>query len=110
MYSTEKCANQVACIRLMMSQDSDPVVNLHREVKVVVVGDGAVGKTCLCNVFTKGIFETPYPSGCFYETPVKQMNVAGQVKIILIVTFFKPVSNDSSSRLVWGFPNTLTQQ
>ena len=64
-----------------MSGEIDAVANRRREVKVVVVGDGAVGKTCLCNVFVKRVFPTAYEPTIF-ENHVEQMNVAGQVKNI----------------------------
>ncbi len=47
-------------------------------VQVVVVGDGAVGKTCLCNVFVKREFPMDYHPTCF-ENYAKEMVVDGEV-------------------------------
>jgi hypothetical protein len=45
-----------------------------REVKIVVVGDGAVGKTCLCHVFVKKVFPMDYTPTIFENhTGILQM-------------------------------------
>ncbi len=48
------------------------------EVKVVVVGDGAVGKTCLCNVFLHRDFPTHYEPTIF-ENYCRSITVDGKV-------------------------------
>ena len=45
----------------------------------MVVGDGAVGKTCLCNVFVNRRFPKDYVPTCF-ENHAKEMVVDGQVR------------------------------
>ena len=57
--------------------------NPRRDVKVVVVGDGAVGKTCLCNVFVNRVFPLDYEPTIF-ENHAQQMNVADQVIFSLL--------------------------
>eukprot|EP00092_Neocalanus_flemingeri_P003262 GFUD01003493.1.p1 GENE.GFUD01003493.1~~GFUD01003493.1.p1 ORF type:complete len:199 (+),score=67.11 GFUD01003493.1:72-668(+) len=39
-------------------------------LKVVVVGDGAVGKTCLCTVFAKKVFPADYVPTVFETHPI----------------------------------------
>ncbi len=59
---------------------ADPGSSEPREVKVVVVGDGAVGKTCLCNVFAEGEFPTTYEPTIF-ENHSTVMRVCDQVRL-----------------------------
>lgn len=47
-----------------------------REVKVVVVGDGSVGKTCLCNVFVHREFPEAYEPTVF-ENHTQELTVNG---------------------------------
>lgn len=58
-----------------------------RDVKIVVIGDGAVGKTCLCNVFVKREFPSAYEPTVF-ENYSEKLDIFGQVgsgnKFILI--------------------------
>ena len=49
-----------------------------RDVKVVVVGDGGVGKTCLCNVFVKREFPDAYEPTVF-ENYSEKLQIFGQV-------------------------------
>ena len=53
--------------------------NRRRQVKVVVVGDGAVGKTCLLNVFVKKDFPEEY-NATIFENYTKDITVCGQVR------------------------------
>ena len=48
------------------------------EIKVVVVGDGAVGKTCLCNVFVSREFPETYEPTIF-ENHTQNMTINGKV-------------------------------
>jgi small GTP-binding protein len=48
------------------------------EIKVVVVGDGAVGKTCLCNVFVTREFPLTYEPTIF-ENYTQKMTINGKV-------------------------------
>ena len=48
------------------------------EIKVVVVGDGAVGKTCLCNVFVAREFPETYEPTIF-ENHTQNMTINGKV-------------------------------
>ena len=50
-----------------------------RNIKVVVVGDGAVGKTCLCSVFAKREFPADYVPTVF-ENYSEKRNMCGQVR------------------------------
>ena len=50
-----------------------------KDIKVVIVGDGAVGKTCLCNVFVKREFPEEYEATVF-ENYSQKMEVEGQVR------------------------------
>ena len=49
------------------------------EVKIVVVGDGAVGKTCLCHVFVRREFPHGYEPTIF-ENYTENVEVANKVK------------------------------
>lgn len=49
-----------------------------RDVKVVIVGDGAVGKTCLANVFVNREFPVDYEPTVF-ENYTKQMDIFDEV-------------------------------
>ena len=49
------------------------------EVKIVVVGDGAVGKTCLCHVFVKREFPHGYEPTIF-ENYTETVDVGNKVK------------------------------
>ena len=48
------------------------------EIKVVVVGDGAVGKTCLCNVFVEREFPETYEPTIF-ENFTQKITINGKV-------------------------------
>jgi len=48
-----------------------------QELKVVIVGDGAVGKTCLCTVFTTKEFPTSYETTIF-DTQSSTINILGK--------------------------------
>jgi len=62
---------------------SEPSVTVHAErpsdVKVVVVGDGAVGKTCLCTVFVRRRFPSDYVPTVF-ENYAENVTVDGRVR------------------------------
>ena len=58
-------------------------------IKLVAVGDGAVGKTCLLNVFVNGKFPEQYEPTVFenYEFDVQKMigikEIDGKVRVFL---------------------------
>ena len=52
--------------------------------KIVVVGDGAVGKTCLCVVYTKQKFPTEYIPTVFDTYPSQMTLDDGQVSLTTI--------------------------
>jgi small GTP-binding protein len=57
---------------------SSNTLNPPPEIKVVVVGDGAVGKTCLCNVFVSRVFPEGYEPTIF-ENYTQKMTINGKV-------------------------------
>lgn len=60
--------------------------------KLVIVGDGACGKTCLLIVFSKDQFPEVYVPTVF-ENYVADIEVdSKQVRIILLFSYFRPES------------------
>jgi len=45
--------------------------DISSELKIVIVGDGAVGKTCFCTVFAKKEFPSDYIPTVFETHPIK---------------------------------------
>ena len=52
--------------------------NMANNVKIVIVGDGSVGKTSLCNVFVNQSFPTNHDATVF-ENFSQELYVCGQV-------------------------------
>ena len=52
--------------------------NMASNVKIVIVGDGSVGKTSLCNVFVNQSFPTNHDATVF-ENFSQELYVCGQV-------------------------------
>ena len=59
--------------------DDSMTAEALEEVKIVVVGDGAVGKTCLCHVFVKREFPHGYEPTIF-ENYTEIVDVANKVR------------------------------
>ena len=60
--------------------DDNMTAEALEEVKIVVVGDGAVGKTCLCHVFVKREFPHGYEPTIF-ENYTEIVDVANKVRL-----------------------------
>jgi len=56
----------------------------QKSFKVVVVGDGAVGKTCLLSSFVNGIFPQKYVRTVF-DNHVKSVVIEGETVYIIKV-------------------------
>ena len=56
---------------------SEEVKDSSSGLKIVVIGDGLSGKTCLCEVFSKGRFPKEYQPTT-YETHRKEMQIGDQ--------------------------------
>jgi GTPase SAR1 family protein len=61
-----------------MEADDNPAHPV--DVKVVVVGDGAVGKTCLCQVFKTGVFPEGYEPTVF-DNLARNLTLDGTVRV-----------------------------
>ena len=71
-------------------------------VKIVVVGDGAVGKTCLCHVFVKRKFPHGYEPTIF-ENYTDIVEVANKVRpstirILTLVAWTDDIKGKDSSK------------
>ena len=69
------------------------------EVKIVVVGDGAVGKTCLCHVFMKREFPHGYEPTIF-ENYTEIVDVDDKVRFLRF--FMRGLSSLPLRRTEWG--------
>ena len=73
--------------------DTNTVQHEDYSIKLVAVGDGAVGKTCLLNVFDKGQFPDHYEPTVFenHEFNVTEKfdipEIAGKVRLFLILVY-----------------------
>ena len=56
-----------APVAVLAAQDS--VDSPKKNFKIVVVGDGAVGKTCFCMMYAKNEFPTEYTATVFDSYP-----------------------------------------
>lgn len=73
--------------------------------KLVIVGDGACGKTCLLIVFSKDQFPEVYVPTVF-ENYVADIEVdSKQVRVILLLHYFRPES--ASARYIC-LPHSIT--
>ena len=62
-----------------ISDNASNELEIPKDVKVVVVGDGAVGKTCLSNVFVNREFPVEYEATVF-ENYTTKMTIEGEVQ------------------------------
>ena len=52
----------------------EPQDTVEKNFKIVVIGDGAVGKTALCEVYAKGKFPSVYSPTVFDSYPREMKN------------------------------------
>ena len=61
-----------------MSENPQPALNASQQVKIVVIGDGSIGKTCLLTVFVDKNFPVDYIPTVF-NTMEYKMSIDGIV-------------------------------
>ena len=61
-----------------MSGNPQPALNASQQVKIVVIGDGSIGKTCLLTVFVDKTFPVDYIPTVF-NTMEYKMSIDGIV-------------------------------
>ena len=76
------------------SQDSIPAE--EKNFKIVVIGDGAVGKTALCEVYAKGKFPDGYTPTVFESFPreIKNGDQVGFQRKFFVSIFTEGFSED----------------
>ncbi|MBN3306907.1 RAB36 protein, partial [Amia calva] len=66
-----------AAVRRLSQCNAEPVVQLLKLSKVVVVGDLYVGKTCLINRFCKGVFDRDYKATIGVDFEIERFEISG---------------------------------
>ena len=66
-------------------------MSIANNVKLVIVGDGTVGKTSLCNVFVKKDFTKSYEATVF-ENYSEELFICGHVSYLYILSYIREKS------------------
>jgi small GTP-binding protein len=95
-------ADKYESIKRLQSTELDD----NKAIKVVVVGDGAVGKTCLCTVYTQKIFPTSYNPTVFDTYPT-DMVLADEDKTVVKVNIWDTAGQEEFENLrTLTYPDT----
>jgi len=92
--------------RLQSTEQPLTELDDNKAIKVVVVGDGAVGKTCLCTVYTKKTFPTSYNPTVFDTYPT-DMVLADEEKTVVKVNIWDTAGQEEFENLrTLTYPDT----